>query len=481
MTSSPATGRALLDHVRIPTDELSVDDRGVLVIEGCAADELIAEHGSPLFVLSEATLRTNARRVVGAFAGRWPAPVNVMFAIKANNNIAVRRVMTDVGLGGDCFSAGEVHATLSGGADPAKVALNGSNKSLAAVGQAITTGMVVNLDSRPDLDLVLEVARSLGQRARVAVRLRLTSQDYLRSRAEDPDLPDIVDFIDTEQVGSSEAAAAELLADALLEDDVQVVGYHFHLGRLSRRPSYHRWWSAGVGRVVVDLHARFGFTPQVLNVGGGYAREREPESGDAPLLNEHTIEEYAETVTGELRRALTAAGLALPELWLEPGRYIAGNAGILLSTVGTVKADVGMTWVNVDASINDLPRVENARWDHVALPADRMDDPTGPPVDVVGSLCVGRHLKTATRLPELRRGDLVAFLDAGAYAETASTQYNAVPRPATVLVTGGRSAVVKRRETVEDLFRTHHVPDHLLAGVAQPAGPTTHPNLEEPA
>jgi diaminopimelate decarboxylase len=308
---------------------------------------------------------------------------------------------------------------------------------------------------------VRSIARSKGGRARVAIRLRLTSGDYELARAADPNLPDIRHFIDTEQVGSSYEVAKCILLEALSSEELDVVGYHFHLGRLSREPSYHRWWSAGVAQLVRRLRDETGTEPGILNIGGGYAREREPEHGTSPLMNPYTIEEYAETVTAELLAVLRREGINVPELWLEPGRYLAGNAGVLLSTVGAVKTDVGMTWINVDASINDLPRVENAGWDYVALPSSRMDAPFEASADIVGSLCVGRHLKVGTHLPALDRGDTVAFLDVGAYAETASTQYNAVPRPATVLVSGDQSWLIKRRETVQDLYERHLIPSHL--------------------
>ena len=453
------SGRSLLASVLTTTDHLTVDADGHLQIEDCDAVALLAEHGSPLFVMSEATLRANGERVKRAFEDRWPAPVNVMFAIKANNNIAVRRIMSDLGLGGDCFSSGEIHATFAGETDPAKVALNGSNKSPAAITEAINRGMVINLDSQEELVLIEEAAERARTAAKVTVRLRLAGADYDAARAANPELPDIRHFIDTEQVGSSADVAEDLVRSALSSNHLQVLGYHFHLGRLSRLPEYHRWWSAGVAELVVRLRNDIGFLPTILNIGGGYAREREPERGDAPLMNPWTIEEYAETVTSQLRAAFV--GHDAPDLWLEPGRYLAGNAAVLLSTVGTVKSDVGMLWVNVDASINDLPRVENAGWDYVALPASNMDAPSGPPADVVGSLCVGRHLKIGVGLPRLNRGAAIAFLDTGAYAETASTQYNAVPRPATVLVRGGDSWVIKRRETVEDLFDRDVIPPHL--------------------
>ncbi|MDT2006453.1 diaminopimelate decarboxylase [Rhodococcus opacus] len=461
MMDSGRSGRSILSSVLTHTDHLTVDDDGQLRIEGCAAKQLLEEHGSPLSVVSESTLRANANRVRLAFEDRWPAAVNVMFAIKANNNIAVRRVLSSLGLGGDCFSSGEIYATLAGGTDPSRVALNGSNKSTEAIAEAIERGIVINLDSMDELRLVEEIALTAGQRARVAVRLRLDGSKYDAARDRDSSLPDLRHFIDTEQVGSSRNAARDLLHAAMASERMLAVGYHFHLGRLSRLPAYYRWWSAGVAELVEELWRDTAFVPEILNIGGGYAREREPERGDETVMNPYTIEDYAETVTAQLRIVFERNDISAPELWLEPGRYLAGNAGLLLCRVGAVKSDVGMTWVNVDVSINNLPRVENAGWDYVALPASNMDAPAGSRSDVVGSLCVGKHLKIDIALPRLGRDDVLAFLDTGAYAETASTQYNAVPRPATVLVHENRSWVIKRRETIEDLFALQVVPAHL--------------------
>jgi diaminopimelate decarboxylase len=328
--------------------------------------------------------------------------------------------------------------------------------------------MVIQLDSDPEVERVERLAAEMGRRARVAVRVRLDSAAYAVARARSEELPDLAHFIDTEQVGSSRSVATQILRRAMASPHLDVEGFHFHLGRLSRHPSYLHWWSAEVGELVVQISDALGYRPRILNIGGGYAREREPENVGGPLMNATTIEEYAEAVTSQLIRTMGGRLEDLPELWLEPGRYIAGNAGTLLSRVGVVKSDVEMTWVNVDASINDLPRVDNMSWDYVPLAADRMLEPSTAKVDIVGSLCVGRHLKTDGTMPPMRRGDMVAFLDAGAYAETASTQYNAVPRPATVLVRRGQSWLIKRRETVEDLFARQSVPEHL----ATPARPS---------
>lgn len=207
-----------------------------------------------------------------------------------------------------------------------------------------------------------------------------------------------------------------------------------------------------------------GFSPTVLDMGGGYPRERDGESGRLDL-NPHPVEDYLDALTGGLRHGLEAHDLALPDLWIEPGRYIAGNAGVLLGTVGAVKRDLGKTWVHVDFSVNNLIRIDLMGVKHHLLAAERLHErPTGR-VDVVGPLCAGSPLGADRPMPVLARGDLVAALDAGMYAEIFTARYNGVPLPATVLVNDGQAELIKMRETVEDVFSRHRVPERLRPAV----------------
>jgi diaminopimelate decarboxylase len=255
----------------------------------------------------------------------------------------------------------------------------------------------------------------------------------------------------------------ERLAYRALElPNLRFEGYQTHIGRESIDPRFHAAAARGLAGLVAGIAERTGAVPKVLDIGGGFARERDPESRKQ-ALNPHTIENYAEAVVAGLRSVLDDAPFELPELWLEPGRYLAGNGGVLLTTVGAVKRDLGRVWINVDASINNLMRADTSSFHYHVLPATRLNDRYAGPADVVGSLCTGHALASQRELPTLRRGDVLAFLDAGMYAETASTQFNGVPRPATVLVHEGGADLIKRRESVEDVFRMHVVPDCLRA------------------
>lgn len=455
-----ATGeRFALADVVTPTDNLGVDDTGVLTVEGCAVTDLVERFGSPLYVISEQTLRSNYRAVRDAFAARWPAEINVLYAIKANNNLAIRAVLHQEGAGGDCFGEGELYATFAGGADPEKLVMNGSNKSYDDLRNAAQLGIRVNIDGEDEIGMPQSIARELGHAVRVNLRIKVLPEalaipsDYFGTE-------NVTESTAGVQWGLSAETATRLIRQIQQLDEVDLQGYHFHLGRGSTSPAFYYGWAKELGGAIVRMHRETGFAPAMVDVGGGLARRRDPESREL-ALNEHTVEEYADAITAGLLEEFRAAQLPVPALWLEPGRYLVGNAVVLLGTVGSVKLDLGRRWVHADFSVNDLMRIETARSSYHVLPASRMDDPLAGDADVVGSLCTGNPIGAGVPFPLVQRGDILAVLDAGMYAETASTQLNGVPRPATVLVNGTQVEVVKERETVQDVFARHRVPPRL--------------------
>jgi diaminopimelate decarboxylase len=372
--------------------------------------------------------------------------------------------MNDEGAGGDCFGEGELYATFAGGADPERVVLNGSNKARGDLRVAVDLGVRVNIDGEDEIDQLAEIAIELGRPARVNLRLRVVpaavgdrSSDYIGAGV--PSAEKILGG----QWGFSVDRAAGLIERIQNTAGLELEGFHHHIGRLMPDPAYYRSSAECLAQAIGELHTRTGFSPRLLDIGGGLARERDPESRRLEL-NPAPVERYLDEIVTQFVEGFESAGLPLPLLWLEPGRYLVGNAGVLLSTVGEVKRDCGRTWVHVDASVNNLMRAETVGSCYHVVPVQASAERAPERVNIVGSLCTGGPLARDRELGELRRDDLVAFLDAGMYAETVSTQLNGVPRPATVLVDGDRAELIKERETVNDVFARHRIPARLRPG-----------------
>ena len=247
---------------------------------------------------------------------------------------------------------------------------------------------------------------------------------------------------------------------ALESSWLRLRGLHLHVSRLRATPEAFELAARLIAGCIAELRDRFGWQPELLDFGGGYPHERDPESG-APS-GSHAVgtpEQYAEAVTSTLRAALAEHSLDEPRLLLEPGRRLVSNATVLLTRVGVVKRlpTGSATWVNVDASVNHCPRVPLEGYHYEIVHATKGHEAGATEVSVVGPTCT-LDLLGERRLPATGQGDLLAILDVGGYAEVLSNQFNLLPRPATVLVDGDNADVIRRRETLEDLLATQAVP-----------------------
>jgi diaminopimelate decarboxylase len=468
-TPPPAsTGAQLLEQVRMSSDRLAVDAGGMLVIDGVPARDLVKRFGSPLHVVVEATLRANYQRIRTAFTRRWAAPVNVMYAIKCNNNLAIRAVLTGEGAGGDCFGLGELYATLAGGARPELLVMNGSNKSADEVAAAVALGVTVNVDAEDEIDFLRAAVQRTGKQARANLRLKIMPADL-----EDTLLPayrtpeGAAENIRRTKWGFTTEAAAALVPRLRAVEGVTLEGYSTHAGHLSTRPDAFAAMSREFGRAVRILEQSTGFSPASLDIGGGWAQTREP-SARAFALNEHSIEDYATAATDALKRALGRDG-DLPALSLEPG----ATSPATRSCCSPASARSSATRASPGSMSTRAPttcRASRAGRHWYRSCRRRMTAPLEETVEIVGSTCFKSVLGAERRMPALARGDLVAILDTGMYAEVFGNQFNGIPRPATVMIGGGGVEVIKRRETIADVFATHQVPARLAAQAPRHAG-----------
>jgi diaminopimelate decarboxylase len=471
VVGSPVDGVVAID------ESLSIRD-GHLWVEGRDAVELARMFGTPVHVISEDQLRRNVRRTAAAFRAAWPeGDVLLLPSIKANFTLALRRILTEEGTGCDTFGPGELEAALRTGVPPETISVNGSVKPADLIARAVEVGCRITLDSAREVELVRDAARRSGRRAVVRFRVR---PDY-------DGLDTLTEFAETD-VPIREAAAAykpgipteELLAigpDALAAEELDVAGVMAHLGRHHHSVDVWRAMVASYAETIGALSAAWGgWTPREIDVGGGFASRRDPTGrttsrGTQRPADELSppIEAYADAVATSLREGLRRHGLPTEGIRLEaePGRAILADAGIHLATVRNMKAQtrpIAHRWVELDTTEMFLPDglIEHNRW--TAVVASRANLPVTQEADVVGMSCGFDVIVSDAALPDVEPGDVIAILDTGAYQDAASSNFNALPRPATVLVHGDHAEVVKRAETVDDVFGRDIVPARLGEG-----------------
>jgi len=449
------------------SDYIGIGANGHLWVDGCDCVKLAERYGTPLYVISEGQFRHNFRRFRDAFKSRYPS-VEILFANKSNNAPAVRHIMNEEGAGGDCFGYEELYLALASGADPAALVLNGSNKTEAELRLAIEAGVAINLDAMDELDLVLAQCRALGRRIDIGIRAKLELPALAERYASDlHGAGSLAEQCRAHKWGMPFAQTVELVRR--IEQNEQYLNYteiSYHLGRLSNAVGDFAEMARDMVRWSKRILDETGVATPGLDLGGGFAFGRPERTGPNGDDDENTpsYEEYAEGVCAAVREECERQGLPLPHLKIEPGRSIAAPTTILIGRVGAVKEWPGYKkWVNVDCSTNHVLRIFTSHWYHHIVAVNKASQAATETVDLVGPLCNPDELGNACQLPSLVRGDLVALLDTGSYAESTVATFNAQPRPATVLVNGERADIVTERDSLGDIAGRYRIPSWLLA------------------
>ncbi len=400
-----------------------------LTIGGISAAELAEEHGTPLVVLCEATLRAQARSLRAAVGdGR------VFFGTKALANVALLRLLREEGVGADVASSGELAFAEAAGLARDDLVVHGNNKDAAFLAQAAAMGAPVVLDA-PD---EAELAAAAGvERALVRVTLGVDADTH--------------EAIKTGHHGSKfglppkQARAA--VADAL-HRGIDVLGVHVHVGSQLEDFDAQAETIVRLASFAASCRDELGWLARVADLGGGFGIRHHPADTGPEAA------ELAASAAATARTAFAEAGLPAPEVWLEPGRCLVGRAGVTLYRVGSVKRLPGRTWVAIDGGMSDNPRPQLYDARYTALSATRADEYVDELVSVAGMHCEsGDVLIDDVALPSPRRGDLLAVPATGAYTLAMASNYNGVTRPAAVLVRDGEARVIRRREGIEDLLR----------------------------
>jgi diaminopimelate decarboxylase len=404
-------------------------ERGELVLGGVKASGLAQRFGTPLLVLCEETIRARARMLRAAVAGGF-----VAFGTKAFPNVAVLRVLREEGCGADVASAGELAFARAAGFTGDQLIVHGNNKDAELLTEAAAEGAAVALDGPDEAGLA---AAAGVRRALVRVTLGVDADTHEAIRTGHHG----------SKFGLPPAQAQQLIADAL-ERRIDVLGLHVHVG--SQLADFDAQAETIVRLASFAARCRdvLGWTARVADLGGGFGIRHHP---DERVTDAADLAAAAATTA---RTAFAEAGLPAPEVWLEPGRSLVGRAGVTLYRVGAVKRLDGVTWAAIDGGMSDNPRPQLYDARYTALLANRAGEPAAETVSVAGMHCEsGDVLIDDVPLPSPHRGDLLAVPATGAYTLAMSSNYNGVGRPAAVTVRNGEAALIRRRETVDDLLR----------------------------
>jgi diaminopimelate decarboxylase len=403
---------------------------GVLHAEDVNLQALAEEVGTPFYCYSTATLERHFRVMDGAFKDTDHL---LCYAMKANSNQAVIKTMAALGAGMDVVSEGELRRALAAGVPARKIVFSGVGKTAKEMAYALREGIACfNVESEPELELLSTVAQRVGQRASISIRVNpdVDAKTHAKISTGKAD----------NKFGITYLRASEVYARAAALPNIDVTGVDMHIGsQITELAPFEQAFKL-MGELVVRLKTE-GHNIRHVDLGGGLG---------VPYRGDNDIPPHPDEYAAMVKRTLGHLGL---KYMMEPGRMIVGNAGIMVSRVIYMKENEGKTFVVQDGAMNDLIRPTLYDAYHEILAVEESRNETAQEADVVGPVCeTGDYFAKSRRLPKLQQGDLIAIMTAGAYGAVQSGTYNTRPLIPEILVKDDQFAIVRPRQTYEELI-----------------------------
>ncbi len=422
--------------------------QGQLFAENVSLQSLAEKHGTPLYVYSKSTIAGHYTRLDAALT---KLDHLICFAVKANSNIAVLNTIAKLGGGFDIVSAGELYRVIKAGGDPAKCTFAGVGKTRDEIEYALKQGIYCfNAESEAELHYINQVAGDLGMQAPVAVRVNpnvdaKTHAKITTGKSENKFGIDFDQILDV---------YARVAADC---PNLIIKGLQMHIG--SQLTNVDPFLEAVQKVIPLVTQVKKSYGIEFFSIGGGIGinYKQSLDSGDSAWWQENaevhplTIQAYAEAVVPHLE----PLGL---RILCEPGRFMVGNAGVMLTKVLYEKRGSAKIFKIVDAGMNDLIRPTLYEGWHQIVPLKQPTNATIEKVDVVGPICEsGDFLAQNRELPLVKEGEYLAVLSAGAYGFTMASNYNTRPMPAEIMVDDEKATIVRERQTLEDVLKGEHI------------------------
>jgi diaminopimelate decarboxylase len=427
-----------------------INSEGHLEIGGVDVTLLAEEWGTPLYIFDEAAFRSRCRDYLHAFRTRYPR-IEVSFAGKAFLCAGICKIVEQEGLGLDVASGGELHTALHAGFPVERISVHGNNKLPEELRMALEArvGHIV-IDNFYEIDLLTELTADLAEPQPVLLRVAPGIDPHTHKRIS-------TGQVDT-KFGFDVASGGVMRAIKRVREipGLEVRGLHCHVGSQLLDTECHEASVGIMADLLVQVKRELGIEFEELNIGGGLGIRY--LSGHRPP----SLEEFADVVTGVVKRKLNEAGLTHPLLMQEPGRYLVGEMGTTLYRIGAVKEIPGIrTYVSVDGGLSDNPRPALYEARYEAIVANKADSPHDRVVTVAGRHCETDILFWDMPLADPQPGDLLAVQSTGAYNYSMASNYNRFRRPAVVLVNNGKAELLVKRETYDDLIAQDVIPARL--------------------
>lgn len=425
-------------------DCLNTNEKGHLTIGGCDTMELAKEYGTPLYVLDETTIRNTIRSYVNSFKKFYEGNGMPLYASKALSCKELCRIAKEENIGLDVVSGGEIYTALQAGFPMEKVHFHGNNKTEDEIRFALKSkvGKFV-VDNLYELELLNKIAGEMNVKANISFRIKPGVDAHTHN------------FIRTGQIDSKfgfaleTGEAYEAVKEALKLDNVCLKELHCHIG--SQIFDIEPFVTAA--EIMIDFMAKIkselGAVISELNLGGGFGIMYTSDDEPVPYEN------YMDKVSVAVKAKCAEHGLSVPFIYIEPGRSVVGEAGVTLYTVGGKKEIPNVrTYVSVDGGMTDNIRYALYQSAYTVVNAGKADQTANEVVTVAGKCCEsGDLVQEHTKVADVQVGDILAVLSTGAYNYSMASNYNRIPRPAIVMVKDGKSRIIVKRESYEDIVR----------------------------
>ena len=433
----------------IPVTTL-IDKNGSLSIGGAFIKDLVKKYDSPLYILDEITLRNSCRAYKNALKKYYPGESLPIYASKANSSLFMSNLISSEGFGLDAVSEGELLTALRGGVPHEKIVFHGNNKSDKEIEFAVRNNIKVILDNNYDLERLDEISKFHKKDIEVMIRftpgIECHTHEYIRTGSFDSKFGFGIEYL------------SNLFSNIKKAKHIKLIGIHAHIGSQIFELDPHK----DLGEIMVNVileAKKYGHNIKELNVGGGlgikYTEDDNPPS----------IDDWVKTISLSVVEACNKNQLDLPVLMCEPGRSIVATAGVTIYKIGSFKEIPGIrTYLSVDGGMSDNPRPITYQSNYSAcLVKNPLNNNSKTKFTIAGKHCEsGDVLFKEIELGECKTGDLICVFGTGAYNNSMSSNYNRIPKPASVVVCNGEAEIIQKRESPHDLLKNDVLPDRFI-------------------